>query len=101
MNRFALLMLSALLASGAISAQQANTDDGKVWQTSAELGAITTSGNTAGTSITGKIDARQELDSWNNQYIFSAFFKEDEKTDEAGNTVNERSAERYLISAKY
>jgi putative salt-induced outer membrane protein len=100
MNRFALLMLSALLASGAISAQQANTDDGKVWQTSAELGAINTSGNTAGTSITGKIDARQELDSWNNQYIFSAFFKEDEKTDEAGNNVNERSAERYLISAK-
>lgn len=72
----------------------------KTWTTSAELGAITTTGNTVGTSITGKIDAKQELENWSNQYIFTAFFKEDEKTDADGNKVKERSAERYLISAK-
>ncbi len=70
------------------------------WQTSAELGAITTSGNTKGTSVTGKIDAKQELQSWSNEYIASAFFKEDEKTDVNGNRFSEKSAERYFVSGK-
>lgn len=100
MKLITVMALGSLAVCSALSAQEAATDETKVWQTSAELGAITTSGNTAGTSITGKIDARQELDSWSNQYIFSAFFKEDEKKDIDGNTFNERSAERYLVSAK-
>tara|TARA_R110002126_G_scaffold12196_22_gene53249 strand:+ start:19943 stop:20695 length:753 start_codon:yes stop_codon:yes gene_type:complete len=100
MKLITVLALCSMAVSSALSAQDATTDDNKVWQTSAELGAITTSGNTVGTSVTGKIDARQELESWSNQYIFSAFFKEDERTDDEGNTVKERSAERYLISAK-
>lgn len=94
----------SILAVVVAASMQVQADDtaasGKVWTTSAELGAITTSGNTVGTSITGKIDAKQELEHWSNQYIFSAFFKEDEKTDDEGNKFNERSAERYLISAK-
>jgi putative salt-induced outer membrane protein len=93
-----------VLAIAVISSAQVLADDGaatdKVWTTSAELGAITTSGNTVGTSVTGKIDAKQELEQWSNQYIFSAFFKEDEKTDENGNTFTEKSAQRYLVSAK-
>ncbi len=100
MKLITVLALGSLAVSGAASAQNKGTDEAKVWQTSAELGAITTSGNTVGTSITGKIDARQELESWSNQYILSAFFKEDEKTDADGNRFSERSAERYLISAK-
>ena len=70
------------------------------WSTSAELGAITTSGNTVGTSVTGKIDARQELDDWSNQYIFSGYFKEDETTNDDGQKIRERSAERFSASAK-
>ena len=70
------------------------------WSTSAELGAITTSGNTAGTSVTGKIDARQELDDWSNQYIFSGYFKEDKNTDDEGHRYRERSAERFSASGK-
>ncbi|KKO45193.1 membrane protein [Arsukibacterium ikkense] len=100
MKLITVLALGSLAVSSAVSAQNTRSDQTKVWQTSAELGAITTSGNTVGTSITGKIDARQELESWSNQYIFSAFFKEDEKTDANGNRFSERSAERYLISAK-
>ncbi len=91
-----------ILAAAVVSMQvQANQPAGadKVWTTSAELGAITTSGNTVGTSVTGKIDAKQELEQWSNQYILSAFFKEDEKT-ENGNKVTEKSAERYFVSAK-
>ena len=96
MKYYSMLAL-AVLATAPAFAEDA-TD--KVWTTSAELGAITTSGNTVGTSITGKIDAKQELQHWSNQYIFSAFFKEDEKTDENGDKYTEKSAERFLISAK-
>jgi putative salt-induced outer membrane protein YdiY len=70
------------------------------WFTSAELGAITTSGNTTGTSVTGKIDARHETSNWSDEYIASGFFKEDELTDAAGNRIKQRSAQRYALSAK-
>lgn len=98
MKGYSILTL-AVLASMSVQAND-SAASGKVWTTSAELGAITTSGNTVGTSVTGKIDAKQELQQWSNQYIFSAFFKEDEKTDADGNKFSEKSAERYLISAK-
>jgi putative salt-induced outer membrane protein len=91
-------LLAAVLTMASLNLYANEID--KTWTTSAELGAITTTGNTVGTSITGKIDAKQELENWSNQYIFTAFFKEDEKTDADGNKVKERSAERYLISAK-
>jgi len=94
----------SVLALAVLTSMQAQANDAaatnKVWTTSAELGAITTSGNTEGTSVTGKIDAKQELQNWSNQYIFSAYFKEDEKTDDNGDKYTEKSAERYLISAK-
>jgi len=95
MKVLTLVAVMSLLIAGHTQAQEQ-----KVWNTSAELGAITTTGNTAGTSITGKLDAKQELEQWSNHYILSAFFKEDEKTDADGNKNRERSAERYLVSAK-
>jgi putative salt-induced outer membrane protein len=70
------------------------------WFTSAELGAISTSGNTTGTSVSGKIDARQELPHWSNEYVLSGFFKQDEVMDEEGNRHRQTSAERYAMSAK-
>jgi len=70
------------------------------WFTSAELGAITTTGNTTGTSVTGKIDTRQETADWSNEYILSGFFKEDEITDDDGERYRQRSAERWALSAK-
>ena len=70
------------------------------WFTSAELGAITTSGNTTGTSVTGKVDARHETSNWSNEYIASGFFKEDEIANSDGSRTRQRSAERYTLSAK-
>lgn len=70
------------------------------WFTSAELGAISTSGNTNGTSVTGKIDARQELSNWSNEYIASGFFKQDEYISEDGRRGSQRSAQRWALSAK-
>jgi len=79
-------------------AQAAETP--KVWTTQAELGAIMTSGNTKGTSVTGKIDSKQELTHWSNEYSLGGYFKEDEITDADGNTSTEKSAERFFVSAK-
>lgn len=70
------------------------------WFTSAELGAISTSGNTVGTSLSGKIDARHETADWSNEYIVSGFFKEDEIVDDDGQRHHQRSAERWALSAK-
>ena len=74
--------------------------EGSSWYTSAELGAISTSGNTTGTSVTGKIDARHEMSNWSNEYIFSGFFKEDEVVHDDGSRTKNRSAERWQLSAK-
>lgn len=94
-------MKTVLLTALTLLASTCSADDTvPSWHTSAELGAITTSGNTNGTSITGKIDARQELDDWSNQYIVTGFFKEDERKLADGSTLSTRSAERYALSAK-
>src|SRR5205823_11232835 len=74
--------------------------EGSSWYTSAELGAISTTGNTTGTSVTGKIDERQEMTNWSNEYIFSGYFKEDDVLNEDGTHTKTRSAERYSVSAK-
>ena len=73
---------------------------GSNWYTSAELGAIATSGNTSGTSVTGKIDARQEMSNWSNEYIFSGYFKEDDVLNADGSRTRNRSAERWSASAE-
>jgi putative salt-induced outer membrane protein len=88
----ALLSAFPLLASAA--------DPLGTWFTSAELGAISTSGNTAGTSVTGKLDARQELEDWTNQYIITGYFKEDQQRAADGSTLSQRSAQRFSASAK-
>ncbi|WP_232824621.1 DUF481 domain-containing protein [Algibacillus agarilyticus] len=69
------------------------------WEASAELGAIFTSGNTETTSVKGKLDVKHELESWSNQYILDALFKED-KVDQDGEKVTQKTAERYFASAQ-
>lgn len=91
------LSLLTIALSGSVLAE---TTPAKSWSTAAELGAITTSGNTKGTSVTGKIDSKQELEHWSNEYVLSAYFKEDEQKDSNGVTRNEKSAERYFVSGK-
>ncbi|MRV73618.1 DUF481 domain-containing protein [Duganella sp. FT92W] len=93
-----ILIALALAATQGAACADDNTE--RTWFTAAELGAITTTGNTSGTSVTGKIDARQELEDWSNQYIFSGFFKEDRTVDALGEKHRTRSAERFETSAK-
>ncbi|MES2148398.1 MAG: DUF481 domain-containing protein [Pseudomonadota bacterium] len=96
MKSFAVLVLALASTQGASAAN--DIPDAR-WNTSAELGAITTSGNTVGTSVTGKIDARQELAEWSDQFILSGYFKDDEHIVN-GSRTSQRSAERYSVSAK-
>lgn len=70
------------------------------WRSSAELGAISTSGNTVGTSVTSKIDAKQETNNWSNEYIVSGYFKDEEVTHDNGQKERERSAQRFSLSGK-
>lgn len=97
-----LLMLSALALAGSYAAAADTIDPANPegWNTSAELGAISTSGNTVGTSITGKIDAKQETAKWSNEYILAGYFKDEEVTDDDGSRSRQRSAQRYSASAK-
>jgi putative salt-induced outer membrane protein YdiY len=92
--------LALSLAHGYACADSLSPEPHYGWNTSAELGAITTSGNTVGTSVTGKIDARQELADWSNEYILAGYFKDEEVTNDDGEKVRERSAQRYSLSAK-
>jgi putative salt-induced outer membrane protein len=92
--------VTAVVLIAVHAAACAANEDVDSWHTAAELGAISTSGNTEGISVTGKIDARQELLDWSNQYIATGHFKQDETTSRDGSRVTRRSAERYALSAK-
>jgi len=72
----------------------------KPWETEVDLGAITTSGNTNATSIHAKVDAKQHLDRWNNEYIASSLYKNDEAVQPDGTKVKEKTAEKYFGSIK-
>jgi putative salt-induced outer membrane protein YdiY len=100
MTLFPILALAVAGACGSACAASSSAPDKSGWHTSAELGAITASGNTAGTSVTGKIDARHELAGWSNQYIASGFFKEDVRRSN-GNETKVKTARRFALSSKF
>src|SRR5690606_22170494 len=70
------------------------------WRVAAEVGVIATSGNTETTTVQGKLDATHDMERWNNQYILSVLFKEDEIPQDDGTTETEKTAERYSASIK-
>lgn len=84
-----------LLASSVTLAEAA-----KPWEIELDLGAIATSGNTETTSVHAKVDAKQNFTKWKNQYILSSLFKNDEITQDDDTKVKEKTAEKYLASAK-
>jgi putative salt-induced outer membrane protein len=94
--KYSITMAALLVAASGIAVQA----DELGWSSSAELGAITTTGNTEGTSVTGRINSMQRLERFNNEYYFSAFFKEDKKRLEDGSSERERTAERFKASVK-
>lgn len=71
------------------------------WDVEVDIGAIATSGNTETSSLQFKIDAKQNLEKWENQFIFNSLFKEDEVTQDDGTSSKEKTAEKYFGSAKF
>jgi len=92
-----LLTTALLTAAFSTSAFAQST---KPWEVEVELGAIATSGNTETTSINAKLDARQHLERFNNEYILTALYKKDDVTQDDGSKVSEKTAEKFFASAK-
>ncbi|GAA6135986.1 DUF481 domain-containing protein [Oceaniserpentilla sp. 4NH20-0058] len=65
----------------------------------AELGFVSTTGNTETTSVKAKVSVTQDLDNWKNTYLLDTLFKEEEVVIN-GNKQNQTSAERYFASAQ-
>ncbi|RYY02989.1 MAG: DUF481 domain-containing protein [Gammaproteobacteria bacterium] len=94
MLKINLALLIAAVSTTAIA------DELRPWEVEVELGAIATSGNTEATSVHGKIDAKQNLTKFRNQYIVSSLFKKDEVVQDDNTKTKEKTADKYLISAK-
>jgi putative salt-induced outer membrane protein len=88
------LVMLAGLTNGAFA------QDSKPWKVDVDLGIINTSGNTETTSVQAKIDAKQTLNRWENQYILSGLYKKDQVTDANGVKSDETTAEKYFVSGK-
>lgn len=96
-------MIKRALMAAAIAgtASHAHSQDAaqSPWGMAIELGAISTSGNTETLSVQSKADIRQDLEKWQNQYMASVLFKQDE-VERDGETDTETTAEKYFLSAK-
>jgi putative salt-induced outer membrane protein YdiY len=76
-------------------------DKKRPWDVEVDIGAIATSGNTETTSLQFKVDAKQNLEKWENQYVFNSLFKEDEVEQDDETSRKEKTAEKYFGSAKF
>ncbi|MGO2167722.1 DUF481 domain-containing protein [Pseudoalteromonas sp. AOP31-A2-14] len=90
-----LSMLVAASAASNVAAEEVQT-----WQVTSELGAIITSGNTETTTLKGGIKVLQNLEHWNNEYKIDGIYKEDEIENDAGVKEEQRTNEKYSISAQ-
>jgi putative salt-induced outer membrane protein len=93
-------MKKPLVLALSLAAVGANAETTKPWAVSTELGVIATSGNTETTSIQAKVDAKQTTENWQNQYILSGLFKEDQVKQDDGTKTKEKTAEKYFGSIK-
>jgi putative salt-induced outer membrane protein len=93
--------LTIVLALTALSTTAFADDKKRPWDVEVDIGAIATSGNTETTSLQFKVDAKQNLEKWENQYVFNSLFKEDEVEQDDETTSKEKTAEKYFGSAKF
>ena len=91
--------IAATSAAPALLAQDVEQENRK-WKTTAEVGAISTSGNTETTTFQGKLDATQDLNRWRNQYVLSILYTEDDIEQPDGTTSTETTAEKFSGSVK-
>ncbi|WP_331345504.1 DUF481 domain-containing protein [Cellvibrio sp. UBA7661] len=93
--------LTLLLTMTALATASYADEKKRPWDVEVDVGAIATSGNTETTSLQFKVDAKQNLEKWENQYVFNSLFKEDEVSQDDGTSSTEKTAEKYFGSAKF
>lgn len=91
--------LSVLIVAAGISSF-AFAEEKKPWDVSVDLGAIRTSGNTDTTTVQAKVDAKQNLQQWENEYILNSLYKKDQVVQDDGTEETQTTAEKYLASVK-
>lgn len=98
----AFTMIAALPFSAI--AESTDADKSKKLEGQFELGVIATSGNTETQSYKGKLDVKQDLENWRNQFILEGLYKRDqvEIDDGSGEITKEdrTTAEKYFGSAQ-
>ncbi|HSC67521.1 MAG TPA: DUF481 domain-containing protein [Cellvibrio sp.] len=101
MHKLALVSVVPALTIVFFAATASADDERRPWDVEVDVGAIATSGNTETTSLQFKLDAKQNLDKWENQYVVNSLFKEDEVVQDDDTTSKEKTAEKYFGSAKF
>lgn len=99
MQVIACSVLASLLPSTA-GAQEAPAEP---LTAEAELGFLTTSGNTSSTALKAKLKVQHELSAWRNRYVLESFYNEDrvEIIDEGVSREDSQvTAEKYFASAQ-
>ena len=86
-------MLTAMSSSVVLAEDKELTMDG-------EFGFIFTTGNTETTSASAGINAKQELESWSNEYLLTALYKKDTLENAQGVDEERTSAQKFFASAQ-
>lgn len=89
MNKRLLVLAVAALASGQLAAEEAKTE--KEWEASAELGFVSTSGNTETETLNGKVQATREGKIWRHEGDITVLKSSDATT---------TTAEKYTVFAQ-
>jgi putative salt-induced outer membrane protein YdiY len=90
-------MKKQILALSLVSlcAPAAYAEESKPLEMDGEFGFIFTTGNTETTSASAGLNAKQELESWSNEYLIKGLYKKDTIND-----VEQTSAQKFFASAQ-
>lgn len=96
MKKMFYTLIASMLATTQLNAAEDVKDDSP-WTTEAELGYVSTTGNTETQTTTARLNSSYEVEKWRHTLRAEAFGQESEDSN-TGETVV--SAERYLLSGK-
>lgn len=96
---FKLSALSLALLSTSVLADDVAEENDEL-DISAEVGVLVTTGNTESSSYYGNLTVEQNLFQWKNKYTLDFLMKENETENAAGETVTEKTDDRYTLSAQ-
>lgn len=93
-------MNKSMIAMLVLASSSALADDAKDFTMDGEFGMIFTTGNTETTSVSAGLTAKQELQSWSNEYLIKGLYKQDQVTNADGEDVDQTSAQKFFASAQ-